>query len=121
MLIFFLSEPPLDISDYNLAKLPQRSPGAPTKPSAPPGISLEVKSNNAEGSEGELIVRSRLPPEPLPPNFPEDTDFRVFDAVPNSVLQRLKASYQGEEGKKDKDMMQVRRLSKHHYFCSILK
>ena len=114
MLISFLSEPPLDISDYNLAKLPQRSPGSPTKPSAPPGIRLEVESNNVEGSEGELVVGGRLPPGPLPPDFPDEADFQVFDAVPNSVLQRLKASYQGEEGKKDKDMMQVRRLSKHH-------
>ena len=100
----------LDISDFNFAKLPQRPSGPPTRPSSPPGVRLEVESNDVEVLEGEFAEGGRPPPGPLPPQLPEETDLQVFDAVPLFVLQRLLASDQEQN---DDDMMlqkQVRRI-----------
>ena len=111
--ILFHTDPSLDISDFNFAKLPQRPSRPPTRPSSPPGVGLEVESNDVEVLGGEFAEGGRPPPPPgpLPPQLPEETDLQVFDAVPLFVLQRLLASDQEQN---DDDMMlqkKVRRWS----------
>ena len=107
------TDPSLDISDFNFAKLPQRPARPPNRPSSPPGVGLEVESNDVEVLGGGEFAEGGGPPPapgPLPPQLPEETDLQVFDAVPLFVLQRLLASDQEQN---DDDMMlqkKVRRL-----------